>query len=247
MIKQNRIIVVFMILSSFIVSCDKEENHEGINDVSQYELDKSIVQVNTTNTATGLQAIFNTIAEDSIDRAKISQAFVNKARFFSDESGYFFIETLDDAWVVAHANPNLIGTSRIDIQDIYGKYFIRDIVSTVKNIGHGFVEYYRRNLVNDEVERKLSYVIGIPAASWFIGTGFYGDPEQNYYTAIEADKLIIEEVCKTTAKGLGGIFESLITDTNDRIEFCRKYIDFIRFFDDQSGYFFISGCADSMQ
>ena len=222
-----------------LYSCEKEENDEGNDLVSQYELDKSIVQINTTNAATGFQAVFTSLVVDSTERAQLCQAFVNDARFFPDQSGYFFVETIQDAWVVAHANPDLNGTSRIDIQDIYGKYFIRDIVSTVKHIGYGFVEYYRRNLVTDKTDRKLSFVIGIPAVSWFIGTGFYGDPEKNYYEPVDASKKIIEEVTTTIAFGMGGIFENIYTESSDRIEFCRKFIDHIRFFDDQSGYFFI--------
>lgn len=235
----KRIIILSSAFLLILFSCNKEESLEGNNLVSQYELDKSIVQINTTNAATGFQSVFTTITEDSTEMAHLCQAFVEDARFFPDGSGYFFIETIEDAWVVAHANLDLIGTSRIDIQDIYGKYFIQDLVSTVKHIGFGFVEYYRRNLVTDETERKLSFVIGIPVASWFIGTGFYGDPEENYYEPIDANKQIIDEVTTTIAKGLGGIFENIYTDPSDRIEFCREFINHIRFFDDQSGYFFI--------
>lgn len=229
--------IAFLLPTALMAQTDK--NPEGNDLVSQYELDKSIVQINTTNIATGFQAAFNSIVEDTTERAHLCQAFVEDARFFPDESGYFFIETIEDASVIAHANPDLIGTSRIDVQDIYGKYFIRDLVSTVKHIGYGFVEYYRRNLVTNETERKLSFVTGIPAASWFIGAGFYGDPEKNYYEPVDANKQIIEEVTTTIAYGLGGIFENIYTDPSDRIEFCRKFIDYIRFFDDQSGYFFI--------
>ena len=207
--------------------------------VSQYELDKAIVQTNTTNVATGLNEIFSIMITDSTERAHLCQAFVYDALFYDDESGYFFIETLDDAWVVAHVNPDLIGTCRIDIQDIYGKYFIQELVSTVQYIGYGFVEYFRSNPANGETERKLSFVTGIPSADLFIGTGFYGDPPEKYYEKLEANKIITETMVITMAKGIGGIFENYYSDSLQRVEFCRNFIKHIRFFDDQSGYFFI--------
>lgn len=233
--------IILLVLIGLIVfpSCTKETIVNNNDLVTQYELDKTIVQTNTTNVATGINEIFNTMIYDSTERAHFCQAFVNSALFFDDESGYFFIETLDDAWVVAHVNPDLIGTSRIDVQDIYGKYFIQELVNTVKYIGYGFVEYYRINPANGTTDRKLSFVTGIPSADFFIGTGFYGDPPEKYYEKLESSKIITETMLISMAKGIGGIFENYYSDSLQRVEFCRNFIRHIRFYDDQSGYFFI--------
>ena len=237
----HKVILILSVLFFSVIfsSCDKETNISNYDLVSQYELDKAIVQTNTTNVATGLNYIFSTMIDDSSGRAHLSQAFVNEALFFNDESGYFFIETVDDAWVVAHVNPDLIGTCRINIQDIYGKFFIQELVSTVKYIGYGFVEYYRKNPANSETERKLSFVTGIPSAELFIGTGFYGDLPEIYYDKLEANKIITEAITKTVAKGIGGVLSNIYSDSLQGVEFCRNFIRHIRFFDDQSGYFFI--------
>lgn len=207
--------------------------------VSQYTLDKSIVEINTTNVSTGFETVFRKTIFDSTERANFSQVFVNSARFYDDQSGYFFIETLNDAWVVAHINQDLIGTSRIDIQDENGKFFIREIVETVDFSGYGYIEYYRKNPSTNIIERKLSFVTSIASADWFIGTGFYGDPEVEYYDFIDVQKIILEEVTNTLSKGIAGILDLVYHDENDRIEFCRDFVDHIRFFDDGSGYFFI--------
>jgi signal transduction histidine kinase len=190
--------------------------------------------------STGIETIFSKTISDSSERANLSQVFVDAARFYDDESGYFFIETINDAWVVAHINHDLIGTSRIDIQDDYGKYFIQDIVETVKYSGYGFVEYYRLNPSSQEYERKLSFVTSIPSAQWFIGTGFYGGPSDIYYSDQEFQKNILLEVTQTMANGISGVFEHFYEEENDRITFCQDFIDHMRFFDDGSGYFFIS-------
>lgn len=239
--KTHKVLFILSVLFSilFFSSCKKETIVNNYDMVSQYELDKAIVQTNTTNVATGLNDIFSIMITDSTERAHICQDFVNDALFYDDESGYFFIETMDDAWVVAHVNPDLIGTCRINIQDIYGKYFIQELVSTVKYIGYGFVEYFRSNPANGETERKLSFVTGIPSAELFIGTGFYGDPPEKYYEKLEANKTITETMVKTMAKGIGGIFENYYSDSLERVEFCRNFVRHIRYCDNQSGYFFI--------
>lgn len=207
--------------------------------VSQYSLDKSIVEVNTTNVATGFETVFQSMISDSAQWARFCQAFVAPTRFFNDQSGYFYLESYG-AWMVAHATkPELIGTYRMDVQDANGKYYVKDMVNTVVYIGYGFVEYYFENPATGITERKLGFVKSIPAADFFIGSGFYGDPPEVYYDASEAMLTVAKEATASMAQGIGGVFAGYYTDTNDRVTFCRKMIDYIRFFDNQSGYFFI--------
>jgi signal transduction histidine kinase len=229
-------------LTLSIVSCDDSDDSDIIiqnGGVSLYDLNKDIIQVNVTNTATGLRTVFNTMLSDSTSRAHLCQAFVNDARFFNDNSGYFFIETLDEAWVVAHINQEWIGTSRINAQDLNGKYHVQELVSTVENIGYGFVEYFFINPASGEAEDKLSFVTGMSPAEWFIGAGLYNSGEEQYYEAEEANKLLVKEITQTMAKGISGIYDNIYPEESERVEFSRNFIDHIKFFEDQSGYFFI--------
>lgn len=229
-----------LLFSLFFIESCKTNCPEPTLQVTQYALDKAIVEINTTNVSTGFETVFSKTITDSTNRAKFSQAFVDAARFYDDESGYFFIETLPLAWAVAHINHDIIGTSRINIQDENGKYFIQQMVETVTYSGFGFIEYYKKNPSTGISERKLSFVTSIPSANWFIGAGFYGDPENNYYTETDANKAILKEVTSTMAKGIAGIFEHIFPVNDDQIAFCRDFIDHIRFFDNGSGYFFIN-------
>ena len=235
---------LFTLLTVFIFgSCNSNDCDclpPDYDKVSQYELDKSIVEINTTNVATGFETVFSEMIPDSTQRAAFSQTFVDAARFYNDESGYFFVETIDSAWCVAHVNHDLIGTSRIGIKDINDKYFIKEIVETVRYSGYGFVEYYRKNPSTGAIERKLSFITSIPSAQWFIGTGFYGDPPESYYDLIEANKTVLMITTNTMAKGISGIFNDIYQEEASQIEFCRSFIDHIRFFDNGSGYFFIN-------
>jgi len=236
-------LIFLLVFGIFLLNscCRNNENTQSIVPmVSQYQLDKTIVAINTTNVATGFETVFSEMITDSTDRAFFSQVFVDAARFYNDESGYFFIETLDNAWCVAHVNHDLIGTSRINVKDVNNKYFIKEIVETVKYSGYGFVEYYRKNPTTEAIERKLSFVTSIPSAQWFIGTGFYGDPPENYYDPLDAQQTVLMELTGTMAKGIGGIFDKVYNDDEARINFSQKFIDHIRFFDNGSGYFFIN-------
>jgi signal transduction histidine kinase len=237
---------VLMSITAFIMlfavscteNCDCPTPTEGM--VTQGDLDKMIVRVNTTNVSTGLESVFKEMVTDSTDRAHMCQVFVDAARFYEDGSGYFFIETLHDAWVVAHINHDIIGTSRIDVKDEYGNYFIREMVEAVSYSGSGFVEYYRKNPTTEAIELKLSFVTSIPSANWFIGTGFYGDPPEVYYDYTDAQQKILLETVNTLSKGIGAIIEQVYSTEEEDIAFCRAFIDHIRFFDNRSGYFFIS-------
>lgn len=233
------IVITFLLIAN---SCSNSGDcpSPDFSMISQYELDKSIVETNTTNVSTGIESVFTKNLTDSTSRAIFCQIFVDAARFYDDESGYFFIETLNNAMVVAHINHELIGTSRIDIQDEFGNYFIQAMVETVTYSGRGFVEYYRKNPATNIIDRKLSLVTSIPSANWFIGTGFYGDPPTMYYDNTEAHKIILQEITNTMSKGISGILKTIYTNENERVMFCRDFIDHIRFFDNRSGYFFIN-------
>ncbi|MFC2118900.1 cache domain-containing protein [Bacteroidota bacterium] len=236
-IKNSLLIAVCVGLFIFS-SCKKEETINRYDMVSQYELNKSVVQTNTTNVATAFQTVFINMP-DSADQARVAQSFIDEATYFEDGSGYFFLDTYE-GWVVAHLNHALVGTCRFDTTDIYGKYFVREIIQTVKYSGYGFVEFYRRNIATNVYERKLSFVTNLPAASGLLGSGFYGDPEETFYEPLEAKKTVLKECCNTIAKGLGNLFDEIYTDSLQRLDFMREFISNVRFFDDRSGYFFIN-------
>lgn len=179
------------------------------------------------------------MVEDSTERAKIMQAFIEPVRFLEDNSGYFFCETFN-AWMLAHATkPELIGTNRMDIQDESGKYYVQEMVNTVKYIGNGMVEYYFQNPNTQLVERKLAFVKAIPGVEIFIGAGMYGFAAEIFFTRKEANELIVYETTQSFSEGIGGVFSDYYADSLERVEFCRQLIDHIRFFENQSGYFFI--------
>ncbi len=232
--------VLIILMTIALTSCNEGDTTFIYNDmVSQYELNKSIVQVNTTNVATGFETVFTDMIYDSADQAQFCQAFIEPVRYFDDESGYFFVES-NNAWMVAHATkPELIGTYRMDVQDANSKEYVKEMVNTILYIGFGYVEYYFQNPISGINERKLAFVKSIPAAKFWIGSGFYGFADEIYYTKEDANKQIVIETTNSFAEGIGGAFSTYFSDSLERVDFCKVLIDHVRFFDNQSGYFFM--------
>lgn len=239
------LIIAFQML--FISSCNNYCNckiNPYYDMVNEYDLKKSIIKINSTNLSTAFETIFlessiDLLANsDSINKAHFCQAVVNPISFFNDESGYFFIES-NKAWMIAHATkPELVGTYRYDIQDVNGKFYVRDMIETINYKGNGFVDYYFDHPQTGISTKKLSFVKDIPAANFFIGSGFYQYAENKYYTSEQSVLLTVESLTKSMAEGLSGGF-SFLSDSMDYILLSREFIDHIRFFDNTSGYFFI--------
>ena len=224
-----------------ICACNINDNDDDTPQISLFDLNKEIIETNVTNTSTGLGSVFTSMVTDSVGRAELSQAFVSRGLFFPDESGYFFIETLDSAWVIAHLNESYIGTSRYYAQDLNGKYHVQEVIDTVLTSGSGFVEYFFTNPATQNGENKLSFVTQLFPTNWFIGAGFYytDDEKNTLYDVPEGNKLLVEDLVTTYAKGISGVFTDIYTDEAEQVAFCRTFLDDITFFEDESGYFFI--------
>ena len=65
------------------------------------------------------------------------------------------------------------------------------------------------------------------------------NPDEGMISQFDSDKLLVSVVVGTTATGLSAVFDGFITDSLERVEFCRIYTGPIRYFEDLSGYFFI--------
>ena len=180
--------ISLLVASAFSCStkCDCEPT-PNCDVISQRDLMKSLIQVNTTNLATGFESYFENIdtnksVSDSAFNAEFCQTIISPLSFFEDESGYFFVET-NNGWMVARGTkPDLIGSYRYDVQDINGKYYVHNMVETIKYTGYGFVDYYFSHPQTGVATQKIAFVKSIPTAGFFIGSGFYITDQSNYYT-----------------------------------------------------------------
>lgn len=103
---------------------------------------------------------------------KIIRQFVHSARFFPDDSGYFYVCDMNGICVAHGDQPSLEGLDLIDNQDSNGLYVTRLMIEKVEE-GGGFFEYMWEKPGTMGVQPKLGYVMPIPGTDFFIGTGIY--------------------------------------------------------------------------
>ena len=89
----------------------------------------------------------------------------------------------------------------------------------------------RRERLTVQPKENLSGTKAIITIQNYLG-GYY------YFTSDEAAMAVVENATKSMAEGLSGGFD-MLPDSMDRVMFCREFIDHIRFFDNNSGYFFM--------
>lgn len=113
-----------------------------------------------------------------LSREEAIRNLVNTLRnmTYTDKYGdnYMFLITYDGNILVQPFQPELEGTDQWDMQDVNGKYLIREIIDVARSSEFGgFVSYFYKPPKLNEEEEKLSFVIDIPDLEVVIGTGMY--------------------------------------------------------------------------
>ncbi len=123
--------------------------------------------------AVGLSGVMGNYKTEP-DRVNFIRAYADPVRFYTDQTGYFFVYTMDSLNVALPNPKELEGQNLYNHQDSKGNYPIRSLAAAAKN-GGGFVEYYwiKPGAPSTEEQRKISYVEPIPGTNYFIGTGVY--------------------------------------------------------------------------
>jgi signal transduction histidine kinase len=76
--------------------------------------------------------------------------------------------------IVAHPkNPKLVGKNMLEVPDVDGKLFRKDIVETAKTKGAGWVDYKYKNPESGKIEEKTTYLL--KAGDVIFCAGIYRD------------------------------------------------------------------------
>jgi methyl-accepting chemotaxis protein len=97
---------------------------------------------------------------------------VSRVRYGNNDY-VFIVDT--DCVVVAHPDAKLLGKNVQDMTDPAGKFLFREIVSTARSAGAGYVEYLWPKAGGDRPEPKLTYVRLFKPWNWIVGSGVYLD------------------------------------------------------------------------
>lgn len=91
-------------------------------------------------------------------------------RFRTNEL-YVFVFDMNGKYAAYGANPQLVGTSAIDLKDVEGKPIVRDMIEIAKTRGRGQINYIWLNRGDNRVEHKRSIVQRV--GDYVVGVGSY--------------------------------------------------------------------------
>jgi len=102
-----------------------------------------------------------------------AKAAIHGLRYSGTE--YVFIVDLDGIVLLQPSNDSLVGKNLIGLKDVNGLAFIAEAIRIVKSAGEGALDYHWPKAGATTPEPKLTFVKGVPAWGWVIGTGVYTD------------------------------------------------------------------------
>jgi len=104
---------------------------------------------------------------------EIIKSALRKIKFEGD-IGYLFLLDLKGNALV-HIDNKVVGTNIMNIQDVKGKYILKEFNKVFKQKGEGFVDYYWYIVSEDmkEMHYKISFVKLLDCYDWYIGAGEY--------------------------------------------------------------------------
>jgi signal transduction histidine kinase len=132
---------------------------------------KQIVATVVHASAVGLAEILKKY-KDEEERKNLIRTYVDKIRFYPDQTGYFYVYTFECMNIALPGFKQLQGKNLYDHQDSHGKYSIRELSAAAKK-GGGFVEYYWAKPGSVVEQKKIGYAEPIPGTDYFIGSGVY--------------------------------------------------------------------------
>ena len=132
---------------------------------------KNIVNV-TADIANNLYAEHHNHMEEKKLKEIIKSA-LRKIKFERD-IGYLFLLDLKGNTLI-HVDEKMVGTNILNIQDVYGKYILREFNHVLQEDGEGFVDYYWYIVSENRkvMHYKISFVKMLDCYDWYVGAGEY--------------------------------------------------------------------------
>ena len=162
------LLTAFFISMTIMIMNDPVAKAEDKASVDCYkETAKTVVHA----TAAGLSEILKSVKNEK-ERVEMIRSFIKPIRFYSDNSGYFYVYDFNCLNIAHATQKDLQGKNLYDHKDGKGKYVIRELSAAAKK-GGGYVEFYWVKPGSKAEFRKLGYVEPIPGTNYFIGTGVY--------------------------------------------------------------------------
>lgn len=109
------------------------------------------------------------IKANGIDKACAD--FADPAKGFRTGESYVYVHDIRAKMLCNPGSPRTVGKDMIDVKDMDGKYFNKDMVKLATTKGSGWVEYKWTNPATQKMQDKKSWIER--QDDLIIGSGFY--------------------------------------------------------------------------
>jgi methyl-accepting chemotaxis protein len=110
--------------------------------------------------------------EITLEEAKsIGADIIRNIHFGKD--GYIWADTVEGVNVAMLGKDSVEGKSRINLQDVKGKYLIQEVIKAGMQPGGGYTDYWFPKPGSDTPLQKRSYSLCFKPFNWVLGTGNY--------------------------------------------------------------------------
>ncbi|MBY0430684.1 MAG: cache domain-containing protein [Rhodospirillales bacterium] len=92
---------------------------------------------------------------DGKERA-FAQFHDQKGAFFDGEL-YVFVVNFEGKWEAYGPKPSAVGTSLINLKDVDGKEFVKEMIDIAKTKGEGSIEYQWKNPETQKIQPKITF------------------------------------------------------------------------------------------
>jgi PAS domain S-box-containing protein len=141
---------------------------------------------------------------DQYPQPMVEQAIIEALRGirFNQGRGYYFVTGYDGVARLWPTRPDREGVSVLEARDSEGRFLVRDQIALAREQGAGFYHYTmsKPGAAGDQ-HPKLSYIRGVPAFDWYVGSGEYLD---DHIAAVQED--LLDQLAQQTPRHVGYVF-----------------------------------------
>ncbi|NOQ25713.1 MAG: response regulator [Bacteroidales bacterium] len=154
--------------------------------IVKYEVERAVndIEFRIKNSGYTQEILQNKILELLADAR-----FSNKGK----EQGIFFVRSYDGVQMLSVSKPELVGKDVSQLKDSDGLITHELFMNIVNDSKSGFADYSWFNPVTGTVQKKRSFIKGIPELQWYIGAGFWFD---DINSVIEEKKIHLKTVVR---------------------------------------------------
>jgi len=106
-------------------------------------------------------------------KEKAFAAYQDKAGEFVKGELYVFVYDFNGICLAHGSKPKLVGANRLDVEDVNGKKYIREMIEGAKTKVSGWVDYMFVNPETKAIEPKSSYYSRLGSNDMMVCCGIY--------------------------------------------------------------------------